>query len=189
MSDNRYIFGLFFGGLTYILSFSVTVILTVTESYPDWMEPVENEVVSLFDMVGWIFYSSHLVGVHGTIDERAIFHPTLNLVLDAELGAATILFLGIPILLLVIAGSLITGFFTEPQSPNAAAIDGASLVFAYLPLSLLGALVFSAQTDLGFAQGMIGPDPGWAVLIMGLIYPALFGSIGGNVGYWLTTRD
>jgi len=190
MSDNRYITGLLVGGLTYFVSFALIAILTLYESHPDWTEPVENEIVGVFDVIGWVFYSSHLVGINGTIDERAIFHPTLNIVLDVDLVLpGTILFFVVPILCLLIAGTLITVFFTEPTSADEAAIDGATLVFAYLPLSLMGALVFSTHAELGLVDGIVGPDPGWALLVMGIIYPSTFGSIGGTLGYWLTDRD
>ena len=140
---------------------------------------VEEAGVSATTGAGWLFYNSHFVSI--TVprpDQRPVL---VNLVLED--GGVTVALLGVPPLLLVAAGVAVTrtaSTHTELRydlgGPKAryALNGGVVTMLGYLPLAILGGIVFSVSADI-----RVAPDLFSAFALAGLIYPLVFGAIGG----------
>lgn len=63
------------------------------------------------------------------------------------------------------------------DAPTPGAGSGALVAVGYLPLALLGAVLFRFSVG----DGAVAPDPVTAVLLAGLVYPLVFGGVGGAV--------
>jgi hypothetical protein len=75
------------------------------------------------------------------------------------------------------AGLAVARRYLDAGDVTDAAFAGASVAVGYLPLSLLGIVVF--EVSLGSSSG--GPDPVLAVGLAGVVYPVVFGTIGAVV--------
>jgi len=71
---------------------------------------------------------------------------------------------------------LATSFYSPAMTTDEGTVYGASIVVGYLPLSFLGALLF--ETSQGFS-GEGTPDIFAAVLLAGIVFPAIIGALGG----------
>lgn len=84
----------------------------------------------------------------------------------------------LPALVCYRAGNFVAGFQTDDDpSYLDSALSGAAIVVGYLPVMVVAALL--APTDL------VSIDVGTAIWLAGLVYPLLFGAVGGLVaGYY-----
>lgn len=132
---------------------------------------------------GWLFSNAHFVPLKLDTSFRVTTQSIPNILLVAEQSSLLFLFL-IPPIALLVAGWL-SGRLSRPSvgsSLPAGASQGLSVVIGYLPLTVAGVLLFSVSRSMdGFG---IGPQFLPAVLVMGIIYPVIFGGIGG----WLSTK-
>lgn len=127
----------------------------------------ENPV---WKLVGWVFYNAHFVDTNlpGLVETNAVNFLSLS-----EDPAANLLY-AIPIVLLVVAGAIpIIG--RKRTSVGQDISGGASVTLGYLTPAVLGAQLFSISLGNVTAR----PDILTATLLAGLLYPLLFGSIGG----------
>lgn len=134
---------------------------------------------------GWLFYSAHLVPFSVDVaDLPASGSATVpNVVLAAEAPLVGALF-AVPPLLLAGAGALAARGAPDGAGLLPAATRRGMLVaIGYVPLAVAGALAFVATPAI-WRRGAVAPDPLLSVLLMGLLYPVLFGGLGG----WLSTR-
>ena len=91
----------------------------------------------------------------------------------------------IPPLVLVGAGAAATRRIS-PASPRQAGVAGASIVLGYFPVTFLGVhLVGGVLIDDRILGGtyLFFPDPIVAIVRMGIVYPVVFGVIGGVLAY------
>ena len=123
-----------------------------------------------YELVGWVFYNAHLVDISYT--GVGVFTPPRSFI-GGEDGFTVLLYL-IPPALLVIAG-LAVGRYQGAAEPTQGAIAGALVTPGYLVLSIVGAFLFTVS--VGDASG--APDLIPAVLVAGLVYPTVFGALGG----------
>ncbi len=161
------------GGLAWGLGYVFTYLLVAAdvESSP------LNRLIEFFggesttyELVGWVFYNAHLVEISYT--GIGIFSPPRNFV-GGEDGFTVLLYL-IPPALLLIAG-LAIGRYRGVVDTNDGAVTGALVAPGYLVLSIVGVFLF--DVSVGDASG--APDPIPAILIAGIIYPVVFGALGG----------
>ncbi|WP_459192646.1 transporter [Halosimplex sp. J119] len=124
-------------------------------------------------LVGWLFYNAHNV----TVKIPGLFggQTAQNFVAGAEETALTA-FLVVPPLLLVAAG--IVAAWNTASEPTTAARNGAVVVLGYLPLSVAGAILFA----ISVGDATAAPNLVTAVLLAGVVYPLLFGAVGGLIG-------
>ena len=141
------------------------------------LEALTNENVT-WKLVGWIFYNAHNVAVKipGFFGQSA-----QNFVAGSEEAALTALFVLPPVLLLA-AGVVVA--WNTAADPTSAARNGAAVVLGYLPLSVIGAVLFAVSVG----DATAGPNLLTAVLLAGLVYPLLFGAVGGLVGGHLSAE-
>lgn len=123
-----------------------------------------------YELVGWVFYNAHLVDI--SYEGISIFTPPRSFV-GGEEGFTVLLYL-IPPALLLIAG-LAIGRYRGVTKPNGGAVTGALVTPGYLILSTVGVFLFSVS--VGGASG--APDLVPAIALAGLVYPVVFGALGG----------
>lgn len=159
----------------WLLGYLLTYLLVAT----DIDQSALNRIIEAFDgdsatyeLVGWVFYNAHLVDISYT--GVSLFTPPANFV-GSEDGFTVLLYL-IPPALLLIAG-LGIGRYQGVSDPQTGAITGALLVPGYLILSIVGVFLFSVS--VGDVSG--APDLVPAIAIAGLIYPVVFGAVGGAI--------
>lgn len=150
---------------TWILAGTKAANLTTGGSVPDWK------------VLLWLFYDSHFVGTH-TPEVRG---PGGGLWGGGELidtvGAINAEYLfAVPIVLLLIAGATVaarTGVTTLRDGLEA----GLTITIGYLLVAILALFPASA--------GGIAPSPVRAIMIAGIVYPVVFGAIGGFTAAFL----
>lgn len=131
--------------------------------------------VPLDAAVGFGFYGGHFVSVTTSSGE------SINFALD--LASQGSLYVVLVVVLLVASGYDVAT--TEGVGPRLSerALAGASVVAGYLPLAVAGTFVFEWSTTGGFGGGPITfslPLP-TAALLAGMVFPLVFGGIGGVV--------
>ena len=167
----------------WILGYLVTALLASEETRGD-------PTVALFRMVtddpgdwqlaGLLYYNAHSVDI--TFPDVALAPERYNYVAGAE-GLLTVLFF-LPPVVLVIAGGLVTARSRDDlRRLTDGLVSGATVTVGYLALTVLGLLLFAIEAG----DGTVRPDPLVAVFVAGILYPAVFGSLGGILT-WLLTR-
>ncbi|MFB6219508.1 MAG: hypothetical protein ABEH77_10115 [Halobacteriaceae archaeon] len=121
--------------------------------------------------VGWLFYNAHFVDAVGSF---SAFGVTLTNSVSLVGEVVSPLAYALPPLLLVAAG-LAAARTATLDGVGAAALAGATVVVGYLPLAVLGAPAFGVAGDAGTAGPALWP----AVVLAGVVYPAVFGAAGG----------
>jgi len=119
-------------------------------------------------LIGWLYFNAHFVdasvpGLFGS--------STTNLLSGAEEATLLVLYV-LPPLVLVAVGAFVARGTTETAE---AAKEGAAVTAGYLPASLVAA--FAVRISVGDA--VAGPVFVTAVLLAGLVYPLVFGVVGG----------
>ena len=119
-------------------------------------------------LVGWLYFNAHFVdasvpGLFGS--------STVNLLSDAEEAALLVLYV-LPPLALLAAGAFVARGTTDTAG---AAKEGAAVALGYLLVSLVAA--FAVRITV--ADAVAGPVLVTAVLLGGLVYPLVFGAVGG----------
>jgi len=130
-----------------------------------------GDPISTWQAAGWMFYNAHFVEVES---------PSLiggaqstNLLMEADGGSLSLLFV-LPPLLLLVAG-VVSGRIAGASEPAEGAQAGAFVIAGYLPLAVIGAFLFRYAVG----DGTVAPDLVTAVLLAGAVYPAAFGAVGG----------
>lgn len=181
MSDNdattrRLVGGGVAGGIAaWALGYLATHLLAAAEIEnwvgSDVLDYLAGEDVT-WKLVGWLFYNAHNVAIRvpGLFGESA-----RNFVAGADDPALTALF-ALPPVLLAAAGAATA--WNTAAAPTTAARNGAAVVLGYLPLSILGSVLFTVSVGDASAS----PAPVTAALLAGVVYPAVFGAVGGLAG-------
>lgn len=136
-----------------------------------------GEPVPIWQGVGWLFYNAHFVrtripGLGGPRSE--------NFIAAGDAGSLTLLYF-VPVVLLLTAGFAVAWLAGaddgDGADPTTTAVNGATAVLGYLPLAVIGLFVFSYAVG----DGAIEPNVITGIAVAGLIYPVLWGGLGGAV--------
>lgn len=130
-----------------------------------------------WQVAGLIAYNGHLAPVDvpvGLAEGRSSNVESVNLVLEA--GGPYLLLLFVPALAYVATGFLATRR-RQAKTGTGRRYGGAMQCFGTLPLSLVGLLLFGFSAHAGSA----GPSLLWGPVLVGLVYPAAFGAVGGTI--------
>ena len=131
-----------------------------------------GDPIPTWQAVGWLFYNGHFVDTQ--VPSLIGGAQTTNLISQADGGSLTLLFV-VPPVLLILAG-LVASRVAGATEPADGAKAGAFVLVGYLPLAVIGALLFRYSVG----DGTVAPDLVTAVLLAGAVYPAAFGAIGGT---------
>lgn len=143
----------------------------------------EDEYVSdgLFTESGQLLFNAMFVEMQRPLPPGGApsgeFESSYNVLLNEEFAAVfavpTVVYHIIPIVALL-AGGFALAWVTDAWGLRAGAITGVSLVVGGLLFAITGTLVFEN------AQGT--PSFGQSLLLVGLLYPAICGALGGAIG-------
>lgn len=130
-------------------------------------------------LVGWLYFGSQFVDVELS---WALGTESMNYLEEAstELSIPTLVYRLVPIVALVGGGRLLAEK-TLPATATAeeGAKRGATLAAGYLLAVVFGSQLFTWSVDDGDATASMGVEFTEALLVSGLVYPLLFGAIGG----------
>ncbi len=153
----------------YVLTFAVAGTEIRESPLNAIIELTEGEPAT-YELVGWVFFNAHFVDIVYTGIGRAL--PASYIGGD---GFSNVLYLVPPALL--VAGGLATARIRGIEDPTRGAAVGALIAPGYFVLCLVGVFLFRVS-----AVGATGePEFLTGVILAGIIYPAVFGAIGGGI--------
>jgi hypothetical protein len=162
------------GVVAYVLGYLLTYLVaadTIRSSPVTQVLELLTQSSPVWKLVGWTFYGGHFVdavvpGLFGGSN-------TVNLVATDPI---TDLVYAFAPLLLVAAGAAVA-HVVDAETPVAGATAGLTVVVGYLPAAVLGVFLFTVRIE----DVTAAPDLAPAVLLAGLLYPLVFGGLGGAV--------
>jgi hypothetical protein len=170
------------GALAFLLGYLVTFLLQSSD-LPEGLGSLADALATLgvsppagWQVVGWYFLGAHNVGleVSTSLGGQSGSGTVLN-----DLGPLQMV---IPVLLLVLAGFLVARA-AGARDATEGAKAGLTVVPGYLVLAVVLALAsswsFSESAGGLSASASIAPELLSAVLLAGVLYPAVFGALGG----------
>lgn len=172
--------------MAFIVGFAITVgFLMVEGALDDTADEVDDEDdddVSVLSVLGWLFFNTHCVDVE--FDTMLFGSTSVDMIElmddEGELSIPSPLWRLIPMGVLTGTGFLFarkTLAVTAGESDGAK--RGASVVAGYLPLVFIGSIIFEESFD----EGSVGVDMIEALLLAGLVYPIVFGALGGYLAF------
>ncbi|WP_336024812.1 transporter [Halobellus salinisoli] len=169
------------GVLSYLVTYALTYAMTgqqIANSLAARVLELATGDPGTWKLVGWVFYSAHYV----TSEIPGLFGSTsVNLISRGDAFSPALFVL--PPVILLIAGALVA-VAARAESPLSGAVGGASVALGYLPLAIAGALAFS----ISVGDSNAGPTLVTAVLLAGIVYPLVFGGVGGALGSLASNR-
>lgn len=159
------------GAAAYVVGLILTFLLLTVDSD---VELGTGEPGTL-DEVGWFFYSSHFANIEVSIGGES---SSDNIVSEASTQIPEPVFYLIPMLVLVAVGYFVVSTL-DMWNPSVSdcAQAGATVVVGYLPLAIVGVFLFTTSQSGGPVEA--GPELLTSVLLVGLLFPLLFGAAGG----------
>jgi len=123
----------------------------------------------VWKLVGWTFYGGHFVDAI----VPGIFGGSNAVNLVATDPITDVVYVLAPLALLVAGAAL--AHVADAPDPVEGAKAGAAVVAGYLPLAVVGVFAFTVSIESASAA----PDLAPAVLLAGVVYPLVFGTLGG----------
>lgn len=165
------------GAIAFVLGYLLTYLWQgpgVRETLADInaiIELVGGQTIPVWKAVAWIFYNAHAVPLR---------FPSLgpgsgSRSLIGGGGAPTLLYVLPPLVLLLVGAGV--AWWAGSRDLTEGAIAGGSMVVGYLLLAVIGVFVFRYTIQDAF----IGPQLVMSALIAGIVYPVVFGAIGGGL--------
>lgn len=173
--------GAIYGAAAYVVGYILTYVLVSLDGEADLGQLGGTDIVSPYQVVGWVFYAAHFVDTEFTglgMSESA------NLLSEGTYQFPTLLYYAIPIVALVGAGYLLAdNLGLDDAESGDAARAGAMVAAGYLPLAAVGAFVFTveeSQSAMGQTVTIsMGPPTTTAIVLAGIVFPVVLGAIGG----------
>lgn len=137
----------------------------------------------LVGAAGNILYGAHFVDSEFTTSAMGQSQTeTMNFIDEASLEAPEFLYQIIPIVVLLLVGIALVRYAGIPDETDAA-LAGAATAVGYVVLTIVGTFVFEMSDSGTVGSIEVVPELGlMTVLLMGIVYPVVFGGIGGFVG-------
>lgn len=126
-----------------------------------------------------MFYNGHFVDTEYSISAGGVSESeSERLIAEGSTQIPEVVYYLVPIVMLVGAGYLLLQqeYATDVGD---AALSGATLVVGYLPLAILGTILFEASESSNGGSVSVAPETGAAILLAGLIWPIVLGAVGG----------
>lgn len=171
--------GAMFGAASFLAGYIVTLVIVAATEAEDLTE-------DLVEAAGFIYYNAQLADIEVAITGDAGFGAlldgtTFNYVTDDQvlgevfgLETPSIVYHAVPVLILVVFGFLLARR-VNARTVQEGALAGGSLVLGVVPLTLVGTFLFSLE-DGGVELAPILTD---SLLFVGLLFPLVFGVLGG----------
>jgi hypothetical protein len=164
MEKPPFVQGALFGAASFVVGYIVTLLLVVA---------TEDSSDNLMEVVGFVYYNAQFTDVVAS-GGVSFNYVTGSGLMGASMELPSVVYHVVPILVLVAAG-----FLVAQQANAIEPVDGvkagATLALGAVVLALLGTFLFKISQGGSSAS----PDLMTGVLLVGLAYPAIFGSLGG----------
>ncbi len=164
-----------------VLSYLLTYLLAVVDG-------LETSEQAAWKVVGLIWYSAHNVeivgrasGFGGSVTDSANVVVNDGL-LPVDIGTAVpaLLYYVVPVLALVFGGYLTVRLAGDRLgSVGEGAVAGATVAIGATVVAILGRFLFEITVTWFGAQASAAPSLLPAVLLVGILYPVVFGGLGG----------
>ncbi|WP_224334907.1 transporter [Haloprofundus halobius] len=168
--------GVLAGTVAYAFGYALTYVLTSSEiqnsSAQQLLEVFSGESAT-WKAVGWVFYNAHFVDAQ----IPSLFGASRAINFVAEVEAFPSLLYVLPPVLLLLAGVVVARIGGVSDAADGAKV-GASVLAGYFALSVVGAFLFTVPIG---ETATAEPDFVAAVLVAGVVYPAVFATLGGVV--------
>lgn len=164
--------GLLGGIVAYALGFVVVSVMSYVEP---GITPGQGQTSTATDL-GWMFYSSHAVDI---AIEAGGQSETFSLFAEGETTIPEVAFYLAPAVVLAAVGYWLASSLAAGTDGGSRATTGASVAVGYLPLALAGTFLFEESGSTLSGTATIAPDLTESLLFAGLLFPILFGAVGG----------
>ncbi|MFB6184195.1 MAG: hypothetical protein ABEI96_06530 [Haloarculaceae archaeon] len=167
------------GAVAYLLGYLATYALTIRAIERSLLGRLADAVSgdpAGWKIVGWVFYNAHGVGTRLTLDVPLLGtqHSLANFVADGTFSPVLYL---VPVVALGAAGGAVA-YRERVETGRETVLSGASVLFGYLPLSVVGAVAFAIVADGATGRPALAP----AVGLAGVVYPLVIGVVGAVLG-------
>lgn len=162
------------GVLAWALGYGMTYLVVADDIRDSTLNDIIellNEDPATYEWVGWVFYNSHFVDT--AIEDLPLTGSDTTSFINADGGFTALLYL-VPIVLLLAAG-LLTALYARPSGPTGGLFAGVMPAGSYAVLSVVGVVLF--EVEIGDAS--IAPELIPAIILAGVIYPLIWGGLGG----------
>jgi hypothetical protein len=144
-----------------------------------------SETVPAWKSTGWYFYNAHFVDLTSTLRiGGASGAATGSLIEGSDSGTVQLLYV-VPPLALLLGSAVLFGWFDGETDIAGGAARGALVAVGYLPLVIVGAVASAHTVETGVpfidVSTTIQPQLAPAAVIAGVLYPIVFGAIGGAI--------
>lgn len=166
------------GAVAYVVGYLVTYLWQSgsaeesLQAYNAIVDFLGGDPIPAWQAVGWVYYNAHNVAF--TTPALGSGRTAQNLVAD---GNAPMLLYLVPVVLLVLAGFVVARN-ADAFDAESGARAGVTVTAGYALLAVVGLLVFRYSVG----DSTVHVDYALGVLLAGLVYPAVFGSLGGVLG-------
>lgn len=161
------------------LGYAITYLLVGSEVQDVILNRIQEDIgyslvrPASYELVGWVFYNAHFFDIHVSDCCRS----TETTVIGGD-GFTPLLFV-IPPILLFVAGFFIAGFSLSRYHGDSNLTIGVSEGLTILPGYLFMLIVGQDLFWIGEWFGEISAGPSGPLILTGLLYPLVFGSLGG----------
>ncbi|MFW6435630.1 MAG: transporter [Halovenus sp.] len=180
------------GSVAYVLGYVVTYLFVrLSSDSADLGIVAALTDISQFDITGWMFYNAHFVDVTATTSAAGQSQSeSTNMLSEASnLAVPELFWYLVPIFFLILAGFIVAMTISQSSHTRKAVGAGATVLVGYLPLSIAGLFLFGASVETfgGGATATIGPDKAMGILFAGIVFPVVFGMLGGLLASLVST--
>lgn len=172
--------GFLAGTVAWVISYVLTGLIVLAQIEDTDLSRISANVEdgSSIEFIGWVFFNSHFVD---TVLEAGFLDlgSSSSVSFIGGDGFTPLLYV-VPVALLIGAG-LAIGRSQGVTETTDGAIAGLLVVPAYLVLSALGAVLFRVSSEALGANFSGQPDLLPAILLAGIVFPAIFGVLGGII--------
>ncbi|MEF8787094.1 MAG: hypothetical protein V5A45_14270 [Haloarculaceae archaeon] len=169
------------GGAAWIAGYLLTAVVVLARIEDTELGEISDTVGdggSGIDFVGWVFFNSHFVETVIEANFLGFGGSTVVSFIGGD-GFTPLLYL-IPVALLIGSG-LAVGRSRGVTETTDGAVAGVFVLPPYLMLSVIGAVLFRVSAEALGSSFSGQPELLPAILLGGIVYPAVFGAIGGIV--------
>lgn len=143
-----------------------------------------DDQISVVNVVAWWHYNAHFVDIQAETDEGAVsgnlFTATYPDEGEDHMKIPSYVYRLVPIVFLVAGGYLYTRRVSNGRRMGySPAVIGATILSGYLIAAFLGAFIFREQITILFTEVSVSPTLSGSILWAGIVYPAMFGGLGG----------
>lgn len=167
--------GAVYGALSFVVGYLITAVVIVIGETEEFTE-------DMLETTGWIYYNAQFADIETTVDGGelgALAETSFNTLTDDQifgLDVPSVVYHLIPVAVLVATGYVLA---TEvnAQEITDGAVAGATLSLGTTVLAVVGTFLFTInEQSLSISPVLID-----SVLLVGVVFPVVFGAIGGAI--------